>query len=200
MTVSPVTYPSMPAMMPSVPNMMMVPRCTVRMEKCTTGVKIHCVCTEAVAVSMVQNLCSMQASQMVGCYVTMNGQTVCSVNFCCCVCTVEKTVDGVCIHCTTGDATCCQVVQCWYDEEMNRAELEAHHREQRDASGDTRHRSAERAGPSLGRADLRCELRSAKIAPGIKRGYVRSPHVGEQKQDRDQPKPRIVAQHDDGKQ
>lgn len=115
MTGMPSTYPTMPGMMPGVPNMMMVPRCTVRMEKCTTGVKIYCVCTESVAVAMVQNLCMMQAGQIVGCYVTMNGQTVCSVNFCCCVCTVEKTADGVCISCTTGDATCCQVVQCCAD-------------------------------------------------------------------------------------
>ncbi len=115
MTGTPMNYPTMPATMPTVPNMMMVPRCTVRMEKCSTGVKIHCVCSEAMAVSMLQNLCAMQAGQMVGCYVTMNGQTVCCVNFCCCVCTVEKTADGVCINCTTGDATCCQVVQCCAD-------------------------------------------------------------------------------------
>lgn len=108
----PVTMPAMPSMMP---NMLMVPRCTVRMEKCINGVKIHCVCSDAMATSLVQNLCAMQTGQMVGCYVTMNGQTVCSVNFCCCMCTVEKTADGVCIHCTTGDATCCQVVQCCAD-------------------------------------------------------------------------------------
>jgi hypothetical protein len=111
MTGSPMTYPTVPTMMSALPNMMMVPRGTIKVEKCTNGVKIHCCCSDSVAVSMVQNLCLMQQGQMVGCCVMMNGQNVCSINMCCCVCTVEKTADGVCISCTTGDATCCQVVQ-----------------------------------------------------------------------------------------
>ncbi len=62
MTGTPMNYPTMPATMPTVPNMMMVPRCTVRMEKCSTGVKIHCVCSEAMAVSMAQRFCTMETA------------------------------------------------------------------------------------------------------------------------------------------
>lgn len=112
---APMAAPAMPSMMPAVPNMMMVPRGIIKFEKCSTGVKIYCSCSDAVAVSMVQNLCMMQAGQMVGCNVTMNGQSLCCVNFCCCMCSIEKTADGVCISCITGDTTCCQVVQCCAD-------------------------------------------------------------------------------------
>jgi hypothetical protein len=111
MSGGPMPSPAMPAMMPAIPNMMMVPCGTIKFEKCPTGVKIHCSCTDPMAVSMVQNLCMMQMGQMAGCNVMMNGQTMCCCNFCCCMCTVEKTADGVCLVCTTGDSACCQAVQ-----------------------------------------------------------------------------------------
>src|SRR5579871_5845628 len=39
-------------------NMMMVPRCTIRIEKCTGGCKFVCSCEDKLAVSMMQNLCT----------------------------------------------------------------------------------------------------------------------------------------------
>lgn len=110
-TVTPSTVPTMP----SVPGMMVVPRGVMKFEKCTGGVKIYCVCEDALSISMVQNLCTMLQGGMVGCCVTMNGQTVCTCNFCCCNCTWEKTTNGVCFTCISGDANCCTMVQCCAD-------------------------------------------------------------------------------------
>ena len=44
---------------PMMPNMMMVPRCTMKIEKCTGGMKITCSCDDQMACSMMQNLCTM---------------------------------------------------------------------------------------------------------------------------------------------
>src|SRR4051812_24527239 len=43
--------------MPSGMNMMMVPRCTMTMEKCPGGMKITCTCEDATSAGMLQNLC-----------------------------------------------------------------------------------------------------------------------------------------------
>ena len=47
-------------MMPS----MMIPRCTMKVEKCTGGMKITCSCEDATACAMMQNLCNMMAGGM----------------------------------------------------------------------------------------------------------------------------------------
>src|SRR3954466_4691412 len=44
---------------PMMPNMLMVPRCTMKMEKCTGGMMITCSCEDPMACSMMQNLCMM---------------------------------------------------------------------------------------------------------------------------------------------
>ncbi len=59
------------------PNLMMVPRCTFKMEKCQGGMKITCTCDDKMAVSMMQNLCSMLQGGMCSCCLMMNGMTVC---------------------------------------------------------------------------------------------------------------------------
>ena len=38
---------------------LMVPRCTIKMEKCTGGMKMQCVCDDKVAAGMLQNLCAL---------------------------------------------------------------------------------------------------------------------------------------------
>src|SRR5580692_3077927 len=56
--------PGMGSAMPSTAPAMtgiMIPRCTIKMEKCTGGMKITCVCEDKMACSMLQNLCSMMA-------------------------------------------------------------------------------------------------------------------------------------------
>jgi hypothetical protein len=97
---------------PSVPgNFLMVPRCTMKIEKCTGGIKIHCVCDDKMAASMVQNLCTMLVGGMCSCCVMMNGMQVCTVNFTMGMCRCEMTETGVCITCTSGDSQCCEMIQ-----------------------------------------------------------------------------------------
>ena len=55
----------MPSMMPM--NMAMLPRCTMKMEKCTGGMKMMCVCEDKMAATTLQNLCSSLAGTMCGC-------------------------------------------------------------------------------------------------------------------------------------
>ena len=96
---------------PAAPNYLMVPRCTMKVEKCTGGLKINCVCDDAAACSMVQNLCSMLAGGMCSCCCFMNGLCCCCCNFTMGMCKCEATAKGVCITCTSGDAECCKMLQ-----------------------------------------------------------------------------------------
>jgi len=100
-----------PTATPAGPNFMMVPRCTMKVEKCTGGMKITCVCDDSVACSMMQNLCTMMAGGMVSCCCMMNGMMVscCSLTMGMCKCDMTK--DGCCITCTSGDAKCCEMIQ-----------------------------------------------------------------------------------------
>jgi hypothetical protein len=92
-------------------NWSMVPRCEMRFEKCSGGVKITCRCEDEVACGALQNLCKMLAGGLCSCCCTWNGMTVCQCNFCCGNCQCEMTKDGVCITCTTGDKTCEKMIQ-----------------------------------------------------------------------------------------
>src|SRR4051794_7760919 len=56
-----------PTSMPAGSNMMMVPRCTIKMEKCTGGMKITCTCDDTMSCAMMQNLCMMLAGGMCSC-------------------------------------------------------------------------------------------------------------------------------------
>ena len=56
---------TMPGGMHGGMNMMMVPRCTMKFEKCQGGMKISCVCEDAMACSMVQNLCTIDRKSVV---------------------------------------------------------------------------------------------------------------------------------------
>ena len=96
-------------------NWMMVPRCTFKFEKCTGGMKLVCVCDDKTAASMVQNLCSMLAGGMCSCCCMMNGVVVCSCNLTMGMCKVECTESGVCVTCTSGDQSCCDMIQACCD-------------------------------------------------------------------------------------
>ena len=100
---------------PAVTNWLMVPRCTVKVEKCTGGLKIHCSCDDQMACSMVQNLCTMLAGGMCSCCCMLNGMTVCTCNLTMGMCKCEMTEDGVCITCTSGDSKCCEMLQACCD-------------------------------------------------------------------------------------
>jgi hypothetical protein len=104
-TATPVTG-SPPAM-----NFLMVPRCTIRMQKCTGGMKILCTTDDKMACSMMQNLCTMLAGGMCSCCCMMNGMMVCCCNLMMGMCVCESTKEGVSITCTSGDKNCCAMIQ-----------------------------------------------------------------------------------------
>lgn len=93
------------------PGMMMVPRCTIRLEKCSGGMKMVCSCDDEVACGAMQNLCKMLAGGMCSCCCTWNGMMMCQCNLCCANCQCEMTKDGCCITCTSGDKKCCEMLQ-----------------------------------------------------------------------------------------
>ena len=96
-------------------NMLMVPRCTLTMEKCTGGMKITCSCDDKLSCSMMQNLCAMLAGGMCSVCCMMNGMVVCCCNLTMGMCKCENTKDGVCFTCTSGDPKCCEMIQACCD-------------------------------------------------------------------------------------
>src|SRR5262245_46517131 len=90
--------------MPSMATMLMVPRCTMKMEKCQGGMKITCSSSDAATCAMIQNLCTMTAGGMCSCCAMCNGMTCCCCNLTMGMCKCEMTKDGVCLTCTSGDA------------------------------------------------------------------------------------------------
>jgi hypothetical protein len=100
---------------PMMPNMLMVPRCTMKMEKCTGGMKIVCSCDDPMACSMMQNLCMMLQGGMCSLCCMMNGMMVCCCNLTMGMCKCEMTKDGCCLTCTSGDAECCKMIQACCD-------------------------------------------------------------------------------------
>ena len=105
----------MPAAMPMGPNMMMVPRCTMRFEKVSGGMRIHCMCDDAMACSMMQNLCSMMPGAMCSCVCMMNGMPMCTCMLTMGMWTCENTENGCMMTCTSGDAKCCEMIQACCD-------------------------------------------------------------------------------------
>ena len=93
------------------PNMVMVPRCTMKMEKVSGGMKVTCVCDDATAKAMMQNLCQMMAGGMCSMCCMMNGMMVCCCNMTMGVCKCEMTKDGCVMTCTSGDKTCEAMIQ-----------------------------------------------------------------------------------------
>ena len=106
---------SAPTGMPTGTNWMMVPRCTFRLEKVQGGLRIVCTCDDKMAVSMVQNLCTMLTGGMCSCCCMMNGMMVYCCNLTMGMCKCEMTKDGVCITCTSGDAKCGEMIQACCD-------------------------------------------------------------------------------------
>lgn len=93
------------------PNMMMVPRCIMKMEKCTGGMKITCSCDDKMAASMLQNLCTMLSGSMCSCCMVMNGMVVFCCNLTMGMCKCDMTKDGCTMTCTSGDAKFCEMIQ-----------------------------------------------------------------------------------------
>ncbi len=104
-----------PTGMPVGPNYLMVPRCTLKMEKCTGGMKITCTCDDPMACSMMQNLCMMLQGGMCTLCCMMNGMMVCCCNLTMGLCKCEMTKDGCTITCTSGDKMCEAMIQACCD-------------------------------------------------------------------------------------
>jgi hypothetical protein len=104
-----------PMSMPNGAQWLMIPRCTMKMEKCTGGMKITCSCDDKAACTMMQNLCTMMAGGMVSCCMMMNGMAVCTCNLTMGMCKCEMTKDGVTMICTSGDKMCCDMLQACCD-------------------------------------------------------------------------------------
>jgi hypothetical protein len=97
--------------MPAGMNMMMVPRCTMKFEKCQGGMKISCNCDDKMACGMLQNLCTMLQGGMCSCCMMMNGMMVCCCNLTMGMCKCDMTDKGCTITCISGDAKCCEMIQ-----------------------------------------------------------------------------------------
>ena len=104
-----------PTGVPAAAGYLMVPRCTLKFEKCTGGMKVTCSTDDKTSCSMMQNLCSMLAGGMCSCYATWNGVAVHYCNFTMGQCKYEMTDKGVCITCTSGDSKCCEMIQACCD-------------------------------------------------------------------------------------
>ena len=104
-----------PTGMPVGPNYLMVPRCTMKMEKCPGGMKITCTCDDAMSAAMLQNLCTMTAGGMCSCCMMMNGMMACCCNLMMGMCKCEPTENGITMTCTSGDKECCAMIQACCD-------------------------------------------------------------------------------------
>jgi hypothetical protein len=100
---------------PAATNWMMVPRCTMKMEKCQGGMKMTCMCDDKVACTMMQNLCTMLAGGMCSCSMMMNGMCMMTCNLTMGMCKCEMTADGMTMMCTSGDKACCDMIQACCD-------------------------------------------------------------------------------------
>ena len=96
-------------------NFMMVPRCTFKVERTDKGMKLVCSCSDKMACTMMQNLCTAMQGGMCSYCVMMNGMTICSCNLTMGMCKCDMTKDGVCINCTSGDKSCCEMIQACCD-------------------------------------------------------------------------------------
>lgn len=103
----------MPGMMPgTMPmNMMMVPRCSMKMETSDMGMKIMCSTKDEMASGMMQNLCTMMSGSMMSCCMMMNGMPMMTINMAGGMCKCEMTKDGLCMTWSSKDSECCKMIQ-----------------------------------------------------------------------------------------
>ena len=101
--------------MPAGPSMMMVPRCTMKMEKCDGGMRMTCNCPDQASCAMMQNLCMMMQGGMMSCCMVLNGMVCCGCNMTMGKCEVKMTKDGCVMSCTSGDKDCATMIQACCD-------------------------------------------------------------------------------------
>jgi len=92
-------------------NWLAGPPCRLKMEKCTGGMKLTCACDDQQAIDWVQNQSHLLEDLGYNCCCLMNGMMVYSCNFTMGVCKYDKTDNGACVTCTSGDPNCCEMIQ-----------------------------------------------------------------------------------------
>ena len=105
----------MPGLSAMMQGLCMVPRCTMKIEKCAGGMKVTCTCDDEMSAAALQNMCKMMAGGMFSLCCTLNGMMMCQCNLCMCKCDCTMTKDGVCFTCTSGDKACCDMIQACCD-------------------------------------------------------------------------------------
>lgn len=105
---------AMPAMM-SGANGMMLPRCTMKMEKMAGGMKCTMMCEDKTAATMMQQLCMMNANGMMGMCCMMNGMMCCQCMMPMGTCKMEMMEMGCMMTCTSGDAMAGKMIQACCD-------------------------------------------------------------------------------------
>ena len=96
-------------------NPWVLPRCTIKAEKCKGGMKLICSCEDEVACGTLQNLCRALCDGMCSLTCTYNGIPCCEFNLFCGMCKCEYTKDGCTITCLSGDKACCDMIQACCD-------------------------------------------------------------------------------------
>ncbi|HEX3018994.1 MAG TPA: hypothetical protein VHP36_01770 [Chitinispirillaceae bacterium] len=92
-------------------NMMMVPRCTMKMECTEMGMKIMCSTKDEMASAMMQNLCTMMSGSMMSCCMMMNGMPMMTINMTKGMCKCEMTNDGMCMTWCSKETECAMMIQ-----------------------------------------------------------------------------------------
>lgn len=92
-------------------SFLMLPRCTLKVEKVKDGCKIICACDDQIACQMLQNLCRLLEGGVCGFSCLLNGQCICTCSLSCGHSICELTKDGCTITCTSGDQKCCEIIQ-----------------------------------------------------------------------------------------
>jgi hypothetical protein len=111
---------SMPSMMPQMMGGMgsmgmMMPRCTMKMEKTSSGMSCMCVCDDKTSAMMMQNLCNMMAGGMCSMACVCNGTMCCMCNMTMGACMFEPMEMGMKMTCTSGDANCVKMIHACCD-------------------------------------------------------------------------------------
>jgi hypothetical protein len=107
---------TMPSMMGSMGQMgMMMPRCTMKMEKTDDGMMCVCTCDDKTSAMMMQNLCNMMAGGMCSMCCMCNGMMMCCCNMTMGACTFEPMDMGMKMMCTSGDANCVKMIHACCD-------------------------------------------------------------------------------------
>ncbi|MBV9850317.1 MAG: hypothetical protein JO250_11630 [Armatimonadetes bacterium] len=100
---------TMPGM--GMPNMMMMPRCTMSMEMCEGGMRMTCRCEDPMGAQMMQSLCQMMEGAACSCCCLMNGMCLCMCNMMMATCKCEMMDGGVMMTCTSGDMMMAKMIQ-----------------------------------------------------------------------------------------